>query len=369
MGQISAGRLLCVGIRGAVPGDNLLEQDLEACAEAGVGGVILFDVDVPQLLRLTAEGLPRDEALMASPRNVIDPEQLAKLIAHVRARLGVEVLVTVDQEGGQVARLNPRRGFEATPTAAEFARLDVAAQQAVAQGQAKLMQSLGVDLNYAPCTDLALEPLNDIIVGHGRSYGVDPQVVIQAAQVVIEAHHAAGVGACLKHFPGHGSSRGDTHLDAVDITDTWQRDAELTPYHSLAHLPGLAIMVAHVMHRGLDGQWPASLSAAVVGGILRREIGFQGVVVTDSIDMRAITGRWTPEQAAVAAIDAGVDLVVDGFNLMPDRAHPAVALRDAVQSALEKGNITGGHERIAASCARLDRLRRQLDHTAGPDTR
>ena len=134
------------------------------------------------------------------------------------------------------------------------------------------------------------------------------------------------------------------------------------PYLALANRPGVAVMAGHLLHRDLDPERPASLSPAVIDGLLRRELEYDGVVVTDSIDMRAITQRWTPEQAAVLAVRAGADLVIDGFNLIPDRQHPTVALAQALERAVDEGVLAGEH--IARSCERLDRFRVEIGRSA-----
>lgn len=356
---VDVGRLLCVGIRGAVAGDALLEQDLEACEEAGgVGGVILFDVDVPTLRRLQAENVDPREAVPRAPRNVLDPGQLRELVGYLRSRLGEELLVCVDQEGGRVARLSPNRGFTADPAASAFARLLPGQRRAAAMRQATQLRDLGFDLNFAPCVDLALEEASEIIAGSGRSFGREPEIVVSAAEAVLDAHAAVGLAACLKHFPGHGSSRGDTHQGMVDVTGTWQRDVELEPYRRLCSRDGVAVMVAHVLHRHLDPDLPASLSPAVIEGLLRGELGFDGVVVTDSIDMRAVADRFGPAEAAVAAVEAGADLVIDGFNLEARTEHPAPLLAAALADGVHTGRISP--ERIDASLSRLDRLRVQI---------
>ena len=360
---MSVGRLLCVGIRGAVPGEDLLERDLEACRRAEVGGVILFEVDVPTFRRLQRDGLDTDTAKKQSVRNILDAEQLRRLIAHIGERLGPDVFVGVDQEGGQVVRLSPARGFAAEPSAQEFAALDGTARRQEATRQAGQLADLGFDLNFAPCVDVALEPQNAIITRLGRSFGAKPETVIECANVVLDAHATAGVAACLKHFPGHGSSRDDTHLGAVDITSTWQRELEIEPYRALCQRPGVAVMVAHVVHRKLSGENPASLAADVVDGLLRSEIGFQGVVITDSIDMRAVANRFDPGETAVAAIAAGADFVVDGFNLDERAEHPAPALVAALQDALNDGRIAQGAKRIEKSLERLHLLRTQIGPT------
>jgi len=353
-----AGRLLCVGIRGSEPGSEQLRNDLASCRDAGVGGVILFDVDVPALRRLEREHGRADRH--QAPRNIIDPEQVRRLIAHVRETLGPGVFVAIDQEGGRVARLNSSRGFSEDPSAAEFAALSATQQVQAAQRQARQLAGLGIDLNLAPCVDLDLEPSNPVIGSLQRSFGADPQKVISCAAPILRAHHEAGVATCLKHFPGHGSSRSDTHAGPVDITTSWQRETELEPYRALLGSPGVAVMMGHLIHRDLDPTEPASLSRAVSHGLLRKELGYDGVVVTDSIDMHAITDRYPIAEAAVRAINAGADLVIDGFNLDERGEHPARMLAKALERAVAEGRIEGGMARLEQSAARLDTLRRQI---------
>jgi beta-N-acetylhexosaminidase len=360
MSKIPVGRLLCVGIRGALPGERLLENDLDLCKQVGVGGVILFDVDVPTMKLRRAGGAEVDVAARQAPRNIIDPQQLEVLVAHVRARLGDHVFVCIDQEGGHVARLSPSRGFGEDPSAGEFSALGPEARVEAARRQAQQLQKLGFDLNFAPCVDVALDPENEVIVRRQRSYGSDPLTVIEAARIVLNAHSRAGVAACLKHFPGHGSSRGDTHRESVNIGRTWRRREELAPYEALSRRAGVAVMVAHVRHEGLDRQFPASLSPAIIQDLLRGEVGFDGVVVCDSIDMRAVADRFSPEAAAVAAVEAGVDLVLDGFNLEPREEHPAPVIAEALRAATHDGRIRGGAKRIEESLMRLERLRAEI---------
>jgi len=338
------GRLLVTGIRGSGPGDPLFESDLLACVDARVGGVILFDVDVP-----TGADDPLD-----APRNVLSQDQLKNSIRVVRECLGPDAWISVDQEGGRVARLNDRRGFVNDPSAREFASMDEVQRRRAARNQAERLAELGFDLDFAPCVDLELDPQNRVIASLDRSYGADAQSVIAAASVVLDAHAEAGVAACLKHFPGHGSSRDDTHEGVVDVTETWVGD-ELEPYRALCARPGVAVMAAHVVHRGLDPDLPASLSAKVLGDLLRGELGFEGVIVTDSIDMHAISQGFSPAGAAVRAVQAGADLVVDGFNLDPRREHPAKALVAALRTAIPE-------RRVEESIARIDSLRTQIGH-------
>jgi beta-N-acetylhexosaminidase len=336
------GRLLCVGIRGCAPGEALLERDLDCCARAGVGGVILFD---------------RGAGASGGVRNIESAAQLRELIAHIRERLGDDVLVCVDQEGGRVARLHGGNGFEEGASACEFASLDGEAQEREAEREARQVARAGFDVNFAPCVDMAIEEESAVIAQLGRSYGGESRGVIECAQRVLGAHREAGVVACLKHFPGHGSARGDTHRGLVDITETWERQRELLPYRELLDGAGVevGVMMAHVMHRGLDSEMPASMSRAIIEGLLRGEIGFEGVVFTDSIDMRAIAERFDAGEATVRSIAAGADVVVHGMNPADEHAaHPVAEMVRALERALQEGVIS--LERVERSLERIAAL-------------
>lgn len=355
------GRLLCIGIRGSEPGEPILESDLEACAAAGVRAVILFDVDVPGMLRLRSEGMSAEDAAAQSPRNIRSPEQLRCLTSHIRSRLGDDTLICVDQEGGATSRLGLEQGFKPGVSAIEFAAMSQTEQQANALIQASQLSDAGINFNLAPCVDLAMEPESSIIARLGRSFGDDPEVVTVCARAIIAAHTSRGIGTCLKHFPGHGSARGDTHKRLVDITDTARPDHELLPYRDLLATgqDSVAVMVAHVLDRRVDSELPASLSPRFIEGSLRGELGFDGLVATDSIDMAAIEDAWSPGDAAVRAIMAGADLVIDGFNLNPSRMeHPALPLMTSIRNAIEDGSLSA--ERVSKSLSRIDRFRRAL---------
>jgi beta-N-acetylhexosaminidase len=339
------GSLIMVGVRGARPEDEALERDLDACAEARVGGVILFDRDLST----------------GGPRNIEGPAQLADLVAHLRARLGEHLLVAIDQEGGAVARLRPDRGFGATASAAELSMLTAEERRERLAAMAAELAGLGIDLDFAPCVDLALDPHSSIIAARGRSFGSDLDRVVSCAQDVLSALHTAGVAGCAKHFPGHGSARGDTHAGLVDITGAHE-DSEVEVYRRL--LAGAevarprAIMTGHLLHRGIDADLPASLSPAWTTGVLRGEVGFAGVVVTDSLDMGAIADRWPAGEAAALAVIAGADLVLEGVNLHgPPRACPVPEMAAAIRAALHAGRIPGGEASIVARARRVRALR------------
>lgn len=351
------GRLIWVGIRGAHEGDPTLEAELKICERARVGGVILFNVDVPARDHQRSLGLAEAEARRRAPRNIIDPTQTAELVAYLRHRLGAGLMVCVDQEGGFVSRLALTRGFPGSPAPADYARMDHPTRRAAAQTLARTVASVGIDMNLAPCVDVAVNPEGPGHTSLGRSFGRDPSVVASMAAEQIDAMHAAGLACCIKHFPGHGSARGDTHFGMVDITDTWVEADELLPYRVLLPRgPGApdAVMTSHLMHRGLDPALPCSLSPAVITGLLREQLGFQGLVVTDSLDMHAISNLCGPGDASVSALLAGADVALEGNNLSDVRPCPAGDMHRAITAAVETGRLPPA--RIEASVARVRRV-------------
>jgi beta-N-acetylhexosaminidase len=212
----------------------------------------------------------------------------------------------------------------------------------------------GITLNLAPVVDLAVNPTNPIIAAVGRSYGADPARVIAQAGAFIEAHHKLGVRCTLKHFPGHGSSTGDTHLGVVDVTDTWTA-VELEPFRALiANGLADAVLTAHVFNSHLDPDHPATLSRATVDGILRAEMGFEGAVLSDDLQMGAIRDAYGFDEAVALAIEAGIDLLVVANQLVyePDVADRMV---DLIVRLVTSGRIS--EDRIDESVARIGRLR------------
>lgn len=344
--EAKAGRLLLAGFRGtAIEPGHPLERDL---AEGLLGGVILFDYDM---------------TLRRPGRNITSPDQLAALAADLRRRSPHPLFIAIDQEGGRVARLKPECGFPPTSSHAALGRSgDPAATAAAAAGIAATLAATGVNLNCAPVVDLAVEPDNPIIAGKERSFSADPAVVAAHAAAFVRAHRQAGVACTPKHFPGHGSSRADTHLGWVDVTDSWIQD-ELEPYRRLlAEDLCDAIMTTHIFHRGLDPDFPATLSPRILDGLLRKDLGFGGAIVTDDLEMRAIADHFPLEQALPRAVQAGADLLTLGNNVDYDPAITSRARRALVQ-AVHRGEL-------AEECLdhALVRLRRLHDRRAGGDS-
>ncbi|MFN8469622.1 MAG: glycoside hydrolase family 3 protein [Caldilineaceae bacterium] len=319
-------------------------------SERGVGSVVLFSYDV---------------GLKSPIRNVESPEQLAKLTADLQdltqdsnsSAIHTPLLIAADQEGGLVARLNEKHGFPPTMSAQVLGEHnDPAFTYAQAEAMARTLAAAGINHNLAPVVDINSNPANPVIGALGRSFSADPAVVIAQARAFIEAHHAHDVTTTLKHFPGHGSSQADSHLGLVDVSATWQRD-ELEPYRVLIG-EGIVdtVMTAHVFNTQLDPTYPATLSPATITGILRDELGFDGVVITDDMNMQAITSQYGFEQAAVLAVQAGADLLAYGNNLDYD---PNVAQRAlaTLAAAVQQGKLT--EERIAQSYQRILALKQK----------
>ncbi len=308
----------------------------------GLGGVILFDRNVD-----------------GSVQNISSPAQLQKLTSTMQSLAEETLLIAVDQEGGQVCRLKERDGFAASESAAILGQgvAEETTSPAVGQMAATLARN-GINMNLAPVVDLNLNPDNPIIARYQRSFGGDVRCVVAHARAFIRSHHAHGVACCLKHFPGHGSSRGDSHLGFVDITEDWQRQ-ELEPYKEIFAL-GFddAVMTAHVVQRHLDASGvPATLSPLVVHKMLRQELGFTGVTMTDDLQMRAISDRYGLKEAVQLAVLAGVDLLVIGNNLERggDVLGPGVA---AIKELLAQGLVAVSD--IQASIQRISILKKRI---------
>jgi beta-N-acetylhexosaminidase len=328
------GELLLVGFSGtAVEGNAELERVL---CEARVGGVVLF------------------------ARNITDGAQLKALTAGTTARArscaGRPVLIAVDAEGGQVMRLGPRAGFVPTLSAQELgAAGDYAATELEARRIGAMLRDHGIHWNLAPVIDVGYNPANPVIVGHGRAFGANPVLVTEHARAWVRGMHAASVLTAIKHFPGHGSSYGDTHHGFVDVTPTADRDIELAPYRVLiAERLADAVMTAHVVDRHLDVH-PATLSHTIVTGLLRRQLRFDGVVVTDDLRMGAIVQHYGFEEAIAMALNAGVDVLLIAEDRLPDgRSASAVAV-GAIRRGLAEGRIDAN--RVEESLARIAALR------------
>ncbi len=335
------GQMLLVGFRGlAVDDQHPIVGDIR---ERHLGGVVLFD---------------RDGPARSPVRNVESLAQLQALTASLQGAAAAPLLIAVDQEGGQVARLSPRHGFPGSASHQQLGELaDPALTADTAQAMARLLARAGINLNLAPVVDVATNPDNPVIARYGRSFGTDPALVSRLATAFVQAHHVEGVLCCLKHYPGHGSSAADSHRGFVDVSDTWAQE-ELQPYIDLIQA-GLvdSIMTAHVFNAALDSVYPATLSRLTIDGLLRGELGYNGVVISDDMQMGAIRRHYGYEDAVLAAVDAGVDILAIANNVLFEEDVVCRTVQ-ILQQAVARGRIS--RARIEQSYARIQRLKQQL---------
>jgi beta-N-acetylhexosaminidase len=333
--------MLLAGFRGLTVKDAA--ETVADIRDRGLGGVLLFDYDTPT---------------KTFGRNVSTPAQVRSLVAGLRAAASIPLLVAIDEEGGQVDRLKARHGFPATFSERALGARDDAAdtrQRANAIGQT--LSGLGIDLDLAPVVDLDVNPTNPIIGALDRSFSADAEVVTRQGLAYLAGLHDAGVGGTLKHFPGHGSSTADTHLGWVDVTKTWS-EAELAPFRAIIATGAAdAVLVAHVFDADLDPTYPASLSSAVIGGMLRGDLGFDGVVITDDLQMGAIRSVYGYVTAVERAILAGADILTIANEQVYEPGIVATTI-DIVEAAITAGRIDPA--RIDASWRRISALKMRL---------
>lgn len=337
-----AGAILLLGFRGTtLAASNPIVADIR---DRHLGGVLLFSYDVPSARPL---------------RNIQSPQQLTALTAALQSQAGSrKLLIATDQEGGQVARLTPAFGFPATQSHAALGATGSAATvRSAAASMGETLATAGINWDLAPVADVNVNPSNPIIGALDRSFSADPATVATMAAAFVDGLHNRRILASLKHFPGHGSSLSDSHAGFVDISDTWS-DAELVPFRSLIDAGKAdSVLAAHVFNRHLDPDLPASLSHSVIQGLLRDTLGYDGVVITDDMQMGAITQEYGFEDALRLTLLAGADVVTLGNNLeafdpeLGTRAHSTIV--GLVNSgAVPRARLEQAYHRVEALRAR-----------------
>ncbi len=339
--RLDIGEMLLVGFRGTTVDENsTIVRDIR---DYHVGSIILFEYDAPTGTR---------------HRNIESPKQIKRLCADLQQYGDNNLLIGVDQEGGNVARLRVKDGFPATMTAQASAEAGDRTVEENAITVATELSEAGINLNFAPCVDVNVNPQCPVIGRLGRSFSSDPDVVTRMARIWIDCQREKGVVSCLKHFPGHGSASGDTHAGLVDVTKTWQ-EKELQPYRDLIAKGDIdMVMVAHVINRQFGDNLPASLSPLVVTEKLRNELGFNGVVVTDDLAMGAITQQYGFKEALKMAVLAGCDLLClsnNGGSYNPDMVPTAV---EAILQYVQDGTLDA--KDIHASADRIRALKKKM---------
>lgn len=335
------GQMLLVGFKGLkLQEDNPIVQDIR---DRYLGGVILFDYDV---------------AKQRPSCNIQSPEQVKDLIVSLQKLTPTPLFIAIDQEGGRVNRLKEKFGFPPTVSAQYLGQIDhVDLTRKYADLTVKTLAELGINLNFAPVLDLNIYPENPIIGKMERSFSTDPDVVIRHAKEWINSHHNHQVLCALKHFPGHGSSRSDTHLGFVDVTETWSSD-ELKPYFEIIRT-GFCdlVMTAHIFNANLDPELPATLSQKIITGILREQLHYEGVVISDDMQMKAISSQYSLENAIQSAIEGGIDMLTFANNLSY-QADMMIQAAETIKKLVMDGKIS--HKRIDQSYQRICRLKERL---------
>ncbi|MFD5673409.1 glycoside hydrolase family 3 protein [Streptomyces sp. NPDC127040] len=300
------------------------------------------------LLRQVAEGLT---AVGLFGRNITSPDQLAALTAQLRAERG-EVLVAIDEEGGDVTRLEARGGSSFPGNLALGSVDDTDLTRAVAHELGLRLAECGVNLNWAPSADVNSDPDNPVI--GVRSFGADTHLAARHTAAYVEGLQAAGVAACTKHFPGHGDTNVDSHhaLPRIDVDLGTLQARELVPFKAAVAAGTKAVMSAHILVPALDPTRPATLSPQILTGLLRKELGYEGLIVTDGMEMHAIAGTYGIERGSVLAIAAGADAICVGGGLADEAT--VLRLRDALVAAVREGTLP--EERLADAAARVRAL-------------
>jgi beta-N-acetylhexosaminidase len=335
-----AAGMLMVGFKG-----DSVTEDCDAARyvrDLKVGAIVLFDIDLT------------GDAKLGS-RNITSKERLTRMTAQLRAWADYPLLIATDQEGGKVARLKPQYGFLPTVTAEYLGTVNQEdTTRYYAARLSREMRESGVNVNLAPVVDVLNHDC--AAVGHFlRCFSTDPQVIARHAGWFIDESHRQGVLCTLKHFPGHGNAIDDSHYGFVDVTNGWTA-AELEPFRILIDA-GKAdlIMTAHLFNRNIDDEYPATLSAKTINGLLRGEMGYDGVVVTDDLYMQAILNQYSITTALELAINAGADLICVGNNISTGfEADRPFRLVEMIVNLVKEGRISW--ERLQQSHERIMRL-------------
>jgi len=335
------GSMLMVGFMGtSAPKGSQICNDIR---DYNLGGVILFDVN------------PVNHA---QAKNIASKRQVTKLTQELQAcSSDGKLLIAVDQEGGKVQRLKSKYGFYGKfPKAKDVSKLKDSQVKWHYNKMGAELSAAGINYNLAPDVDLAINKKNHVIYGLGRSFGSDPQQVAHYATLFMTAMHNNGVLTSLKHFPGHGSSMGDTHKGFVDVTKLWKKK-ELEPYRLLAQEAD-TVMVAHVFNKNLDAKYPATLSAKTVNGKLRNEFGFNGVVITDDLQMGAINKKYGLRNTLKLAIGAGNDILLFGNQLSVKSMVKTKTLINTVKALIKSKEVSISD--IDAANQRIENLKNKL---------
>jgi beta-N-acetylhexosaminidase len=332
--DIKIGQMILIGFPGTAVDPDVLEE----VRMGKVGSIIIFEKNIPPTNSFIA---------------------LKKIIWTYQQAAPIPLFIGIDQEGGKVNRLKDKYGFPRSITAAAMGKSPLDSVRFYGESTASTLAGLGININFGPVVDLASNPTNPIIARHGRAFSANEDSVIVFAKEFIKQHHRYGVLTSLKHFPGHGSSKDDTHLGIADVTNTWE-ERELKPYQILIDSGYAdAVMTSHIVNKKLDKQGnPGTLSTDILTGILRNRLQFKGVIFTDDMQMHAITKHYGLEEAIKLAINGGVDIMTFSNNIQGSDERTVNKVHAIIKDMVSQGAIK--KERIDESFARIMKLKARL---------
>jgi beta-N-acetylhexosaminidase len=333
--DIKIGQMILIGF----PKGEVDPVVLKEVSEGKVGSIILFEKNIPARNSFVA---------------------LKKITWTYQNAAPIPLLIAIDQEGGRVNRLKDKYGFPKSITAEAMGKsTTLDSVRFYSESTASTLAGLGINVNFAPVVDLRSNPDNPIIAKVGRSFSANEDSVIMMAKEVVKQHRKYGVLTALKHFPGHGSSKDDTHLGIADVTNTWQ-ERELKPYQVLidsGYVDG--VMTSHIVNKNLEPDGlPGTLSDDVLTGILRNRLHFNGVVFSDDMQMHAITKHYGLEESIKLAVNAGVDIMCFSNNISGSDSRTVDAVRSIIRKFVEDGTIKP--ERIDQSYRRVMAMKKNL---------
>ncbi|HNT49204.1 MAG TPA: glycoside hydrolase family 3 N-terminal domain-containing protein [Cyclobacteriaceae bacterium] len=333
--DIKIGQMILIGMPRAEVDPLVLDE----VKKGKVGALIFFE-----------KNIPNKPNAFASVKNMTWTYQKAA---------SIPLFICIDQEGGKVNRLKEKYGFTRSVTAGALGKsrsLDSVAFYA--EATAATLAGLGFNVNFAPVVDLAITE-NTVIFKPERAYSSNEDTVALMAAEVVKQHRKFGVITALKHFPGHGSSKEDTHFGVADVTNTWN-ERELTPYKKLVDANMVdAVMTAHIVNKNLDSKgYPGTLSKEILDGILRRRLGYNGVVFSDDMQMHAISKNFGLEESIKLAINAGVDILCFSNNISGSDERTVDKVHSIIKKLVASGEIKP--ERIDESFQRIVQLKSRI---------
>ncbi|VEB34591.1 N-acetyl-beta-glucosaminidase [Legionella sainthelensi] len=347
------GQMLLIGFEGKEV--NSQSPIVKTIEKDNIGGVILFDYNYHT--KNFDKNIESPQQVQQLNSNLQYFTQKANLKHH---RPQLPLLISVDYEGGKVNRLGEQYGFPPVLSAAEIGKKPLNEAESTAEIMSQTLKNTGFNLNFAPELDVNVNPDNPIIGKKERSFSSDPKQVTRYASIYSQQFLNQKIQCAYKHFPGHGSSTKDSHLGFVDVTDTWQA-YELEPFQQLLSSSASCgmIMTAHLVNRKLDPSGlPATLSHKILTDLLRKQLHFKGVIITDDMQMKAISDNYGLEQALILAINAGADMLIFGNNLPAPSQDPTQVI-DLIEAKVNSGEIS--QERINEAYKHIVVLKKSLN--------